>query len=155
MIALNWSLYSKFMFMEQHSVSTFQVYANFKLRHAASVLLLTNFSSFLASSKPFPHLLQLWLLCASHLRCLGCWQGIKRCNSCVNWSPRNDTTSWQDEALSLSREDGLPFEQEVTVSGGFHFLSALISRRGRIYFYIVYCAMLNALSVLISQEIKK
>ena len=38
-----------------------------------------------------------------------------------------------DDALSLSLEDGLPFEQEVTAGGGFHFLSALISK-GRFIF---------------------
>lgn len=82
------------------------------------------------------------------------WQGIKRSNSCLNWSPPNDNGVLADEALCLSREDSLPFEQEVTVSGGFHFLSALISRRGDLFLH-PRRALLNTLPVLISQEIKK
>lgn len=66
--------------------------------------------------------------------CLRCWQGIKQRNSGLNWSPRKWHNILADEALCLSRRDGLPFEQEVTVSGGFHFLSSINQQKGGFIF---------------------
>lgn len=77
------------------------------------------------------------LLTACGLTNVFCWR-MNQSDGCLNWS----------------RKTSLLFEQEVAVSSGFHFLSALISRRGDL-FSPVYQPTPPVLSILAFQEIKE
>lgn len=77
-------------------------------------------------------------LCASSsalASCLRCWQGIKQRNSCLNWSQPNDK-SWQIRHCPCPVKMVCLFEQEATANGEFHFLPALISWRGFIFYIL-------------------